>query len=126
MIRLLLSALLLLGGTAAHALNIVLTNDDGFETANIQSLYTALRTAGHDVIMSAPYSGQSGTGGQIAFLQPIGPTEEQSPGGAVPAGSPGVGPTGLGPQQFYVTGSPAASVLYGVDVQARRVDTRFA
>ena len=34
------------------ALNIVLTNDDGFETANIQALYSALLAAGHDVILS--------------------------------------------------------------------------
>ena len=52
--------------TPAAALNIVLTNDDGFETANIQALYRALSAAGHDVILSAPYAGQSGTSGMVA------------------------------------------------------------
>jgi 5'-nucleotidase len=46
------------GGGSGGPLKIVLTNDDGFETANIQALYDALVAAGHDVIMSAPYPGQ--------------------------------------------------------------------
>ena len=104
-----------------QSLKIVLTNDDGFETENIQALYDALVAAGHDVIMAAPYLGQSGTGGQIAFLQPITPTSEPSEGGLLPAGSPGVGPTTIAPQQFYVDGSPAASVLYGIDVAAEQI-----
>ena len=105
----------------SQGLKIVLTNDDGFETENIQALFTALVAAGHDVIMAAPYLGQSGTGGQIAFLQPILPTSEPSEGGLLPAGSPGVGPTTIAPQQFYVDGSPAASVLYGIDVAAEQI-----
>ena len=100
------------------ALNIVLTNDDGFETANIQVLYSALLEAGHDVILSAPYSGQSGTSGQIAFLRPIGPTSEASEEGLLPAGSYGIGETSIAPQQYYVNGSPAAAALYGMDVKA--------
>ena len=112
---------LMLGAApCAAALDIVLTNDDGFETANIQALYRALVKAGHHVILSAPYGAQSGTSGMLAFLKPIGPTAAASPKGTLPAGSPGVGPTTLGPQQFYVDGSPAAAVLYGIDVAARR------
>ena len=112
--------LLLLCSTPLWGLNIVLTNDDGFETANIQFLYRALREAGHDVVMSAPYSGQSGTGGQITIMRPIGPTAEASPDGVLPAGSPGVGETGMGAQQYYVDGSPAMALLYGIDVLAQR------
>lgn len=112
---------LMLGAApCAAALDIVLTNDDGFETANIQALYRALVKAGHHVILSAPYGAQSGTSGMLSFLKPIGPTTAASPKGTLPAGSPGVGPTTLGPQQFYVDGSPAAAVLYGIDVAARR------
>src|SRR3546814_3199726 len=36
------------------ALNIVLSNDDGFEAANIRALYTELKAAGHDVVLSGP------------------------------------------------------------------------
>jgi 5'-nucleotidase len=109
------------GGGGGGPLNIVLTNDDGFETENIQALYSALVAAGHNVIMSAPYLGQSGTSGQVAFLVPIFPTSEPSEGGLLPAGSPGVGPTTIAAQQFYVDGSPAASVLYGIDVAAEDI-----
>jgi 5'-nucleotidase len=120
--RKMLSAALLVAATSpVFALNIVLTNDDGFETANIQSLYTALVDAGHEVIISAPYSGQSGTGGQVAFLKPIPPTTKASAGGLLPAGSPGVGPTGIAANQYYVDGSPTASVLYGIDVKALQI-----
>lgn len=105
-------------GGGGGPLNILLTNDDGFETENIQALFDALVDAGHNVILSAPYLGQSGTSGQVAFLVPIFPTSEPSEGGLLPAGSPGVGPTTIAPQQFYVDGSPAASVLYGLDVAA--------
>ncbi|NCA69824.1 MAG: acid phosphatase [Sphingobacteriia bacterium] len=103
------------------ALNIVLTNDDGFETHNIQALHRALVAAGHDVILSAPYAGQSGTSAQVAFLQPIPPTRTPSAGGLLPAGSPGVGETGIAPQQYYVDGSPTASLLYGIDVKALEI-----
>ena len=65
----------------ASALDIVLTNDDGFETEYIQALFEKLTAAGHNVVMSAPYSGQSGSGGKINFLQPIFPTSEPSEGG---------------------------------------------
>lgn len=117
----LIVAVLATAAAPSFALDIVLTNDDGFETENIQALYAALVDAGHDVILSAPYLGQSGTGGQIAFLQPIAPTAEPSEGGLLPAGSPGVGETTLGAQQFYVDGSPAAAVLYGIDVKAPEI-----
>lgn len=105
----------------ASSLDIVLTNDDGFETENIQALYRALVEAGHDVILVAPFLGQSGTGGQVAFLQPILPTGEPSEGGLLPAGSFGIGVTTIAPQQFYVDGSPTAAVLYGIDVLAPEI-----
>ncbi len=98
------------------ALDIVLTNDDGFETPYIQALFTALVDAGHNVVMSAPYLGQSGSGGEITFLQPIVPNSEPSEEGLIPAGSPGVGLTTIAPQQYYVNGSPVDSLLHGIDV----------
>ncbi len=110
--------LLPLAALPASALDIVLTNDDGFETEYIQALFDQLTAAGHNVVMSAPYSGQSGSGGKINFLQPIFPTSEPSEGGLLPAGSPGVGPTTIAAQQFYVDGSPVDSVLYGIDIAA--------
>lgn len=116
-----LAASLLFFSIPASALNVVLTNDDGFETENIQALYRALVDAGHDVILSAPYSGQSGTGAKIGFVVPILPTSEPSEGGLLPAGSAGVGPTTIAPQQFYVDGTPADALLYGIDILAPQI-----
>ncbi len=53
---------LLIGCNAASALNIALTNDDGWSTPGIQALYDALTAAGHTVILAGPLDGQSGSG----------------------------------------------------------------
>jgi 5'-nucleotidase len=104
-------------------LNIVLTNDDGFETSLIQSLFRQLVLAGHNVIMSAPYQGQSGTSGLIDFLRPIPATSRASPKGTIATGQPGVGLTTLAPNQYYVNGAVTGAVLYGVDVLAPAIFT---
>ena len=100
------------------SLDIVLGNDDGFETPLIQSLFFALQDAGHNVVMSAPYGARSGTSGLIEFLRPIPPTSEPSPEGKVAAGSPGVGETGLADKQYYVDGAVTSAFLHGLDVLA--------
>jgi 5'-nucleotidase len=111
-----LSTLLL--ASSAWGLNIVLTNDDGFETENIRALFDKLEDAGHEVVMSAPYVNQSGTSAQLPFLRPIAPTSTDSEQGSIPAGAPGVGE--VAPNQHYVDGPPALAVLYGIDVLAQK------
>eukprot|EP00523_Entomoneis_sp_CCMP467_P005375 CAMPEP_0168763504 /NCGR_PEP_ID=MMETSP0724-20121128/24397_1 /TAXON_ID=265536 /ORGANISM="Amphiprora sp., Strain CCMP467" /LENGTH=314 /DNA_ID=CAMNT_0008812709 /DNA_START=175 /DNA_END=1119 /DNA_ORIENTATION=- len=106
------------GGGKPVSLNIILGNDDGFETPLIQSLFSSLMDAGHNVVMSAPYGARSGTSGLIEFLQPILFTSEDSPEGTLPAGSPGVGPTTIADQQYYVDGAVTSAFLYGLDVLA--------
>lgn len=101
------------------AMRIVLTNDDGFEHGNIQVLFSALKAAGHDVIMSAPYRDQSGTSAQLESLSDIAPTDSPTPGGRFAAGAPGVGPTTLASDQYYVNGFPATAARYGIDVLAQ-------
>lgn len=114
--------LLMLGLTAlaapAQALNIVLSNDDGFETANVRALYQRLKAAGHDVILSAPTQNNSGKGGSMNFLVPVTPMAKASRHGSVAAGSPGVGKDPGDENVFYVDGTPVMSMLYGLDVQA--------
>ncbi len=102
----------------ASALNIVLTNDDGFESSLIQATFEALKAAGHDVILSAPYLNQSGVSGSVGFMVPITPTTETSTGGLIGPGAPGVGPTTIADDQYYVNGPPVAAMLYGIDVAA--------
>ena len=55
---------------ASYALNILLTNDDGWEMSPgvptpVQALYGALIGAGHQVTCVVPASNQSGTGGSL-------------------------------------------------------------
>jgi 5'-nucleotidase len=54
-----LGASLLLSSVSASALNIALTNDDGWSTPGIQVLFQALTEAGHNVILAGPSDGQS-------------------------------------------------------------------
>ncbi len=63
--NLFLGAGLLAASASASALNIALTNDDGWSTPGIQALYEALTGAGHNVILVAPLDGQSGSGTSI-------------------------------------------------------------
>ena len=52
---------LFLASASASALNIVLTNDDGWSTPGIQVVFDALTEAGHTVVLAAPLDGQSGS-----------------------------------------------------------------
>ena len=113
---------LLAPSAPASARNIVLTNDDGL-TSNVKALYDALKSAGHDVIVSVPCSGQSGMGGAIKFGRPLGPLSADCLNGAAKAGDPGAGlmtRAGLGPDFHYVDGTPVMSLLYGIDVLAAK------
>ena len=49
----------------AGALDVLLTNDDGFFNPGITTLRAALCAAGHRVTMVAPATNQSGRGGSI-------------------------------------------------------------
>ena len=105
----------------AHALNILLCNDDGITAANVRALKQKLSAAGHSVLLTAPVDNQSGRGGFIAFLQPVPPLTGNERGAralALPAGTPGVGTDPSDPDVHYVNGTPVAACLYGIDVQA--------
>ncbi len=99
-------------------LRILLTNDDGFESRNLQALYTTLKAAGHDVILSAPYRNQSGMSARYGFYTDLSPTDSASPEGVIAAGAPGVGPTTIDVDQYYVDSTPVGAVLYGLEVMA--------
>ena len=54
------------------ALNIVVTNDDSYVTANVQQLKIALESAGYNVLVSTPCAAQSGTGGNMgSYMQSV-------------------------------------------------------
>lgn len=83
------------------ALDILLTNDDGYDSPGIRALLGALRAAGHEVTLVAPASNQSGTS---ASLTPADVAVRRDADPAI----------------FAVTGTPATSVL--VAVTALRAD----
>lgn len=75
---------------SASALNIMIGNDDDFGTANIRETYRLLKAAGHNVLMVAPATQQSGQGGLSSFTDsPV--LNENSDFDIIPAGAPSVG-----------------------------------
>lgn len=58
----------------ALSLDILLTNDDGFEAIGIQTLAAALREAGHDVTVVAPFGERSGSSAAINLV-PVSPVQ---------------------------------------------------
>ncbi|AOY01677.1 5'/3'-nucleotidase SurE [Jeongeupia sp. USM3] len=104
--------------TPAFALNILLSNDDGFTAANVRALYTRLKAAGHDVIVSAPCQDQSGKGASVNFLTPLTPLAKDCRGGTVKAGAAAVGTDPAIADISYVDGTPVMATMYGLDVLA--------
>lgn len=47
---------------AVQAVNVVLSNDDGWAEKNIRVFYDTLTAAGDSVVLSAPAENQSGSG----------------------------------------------------------------
>ena len=62
-----LGACIMALATPASALNIALTNDDGYNALGIQVMKSALEAAGHTVTLAASLTDQSG--GSMAFDQ---------------------------------------------------------
>lgn len=53
----------------ASALNIALTNDDGWDAPGIQAMKAALVAAGHNVVMAGSLTGQSGSSAALNFFE---------------------------------------------------------
>ncbi|BCL74430.1 acid phosphatase [Jeongeupia sp. HS-3] len=104
--------------TPAFALNILVSNDDGFAAANVRALYTKLKAAGHDVVVAAPCQDQSGKGAAVNFLLPLTPLAKDCRGGTVKAGSAAVGADPGIADINYVDGTPVMATMYGLDVLA--------
>lgn len=118
--RIALVMALALQAGAALALDIVLANDDGFETANIRALYQRLKAAGYDVVISAPTQNNSGRGAAVEYQREMKPLDRPTRYGGVPAGAPGVGTDPHDPDIHYVDGTPVTAMLYGLDVVAAK------
>lgn len=80
--------------TQAQALNILLTNDDGYDHPWIRAVHASLTTAGHQVTLVAPAVNQSGQSAALTLSK----AELENP-------EPGI---------YAFHGTPAGSVLAGL------------
>jgi len=86
-------------------LNILLTNDDGYETLLTNSLFEFLRDETcHNVKLVAPKEGQSGKSGTIDIFVPN--IEEGNPK----------------PDVYFLDSTPVTTVLYGLDIVCAEAD----
>lgn len=89
----------LLMAAQAQALNILLTNDDGYEHPWIRAVHAALVDAGHQVTLVAPAVNQSGQSAAISLGALMGE------GSMIDNPEPGI---------YAVKGTPATAVILGV------------
>ncbi|KAJ3565672.1 hypothetical protein NP233_g7484 [Leucocoprinus birnbaumii] len=97
--------------TSSTAQNIVLTNDDGWAVAQIRDEYNMLRSAGYQVILSAPAVDKSGSGSSTTTPTTLsGPCQFNT----CPSGSPATGTDSSDSNIHYVNGYPVDAVKYGI------------
>ncbi|EJD47246.1 sure-like protein [Auricularia subglabra TFB-10046 SS5] len=94
-----------------QALNVLLSNDDGWAEANVRAQFTSLLGAGFNVILSAPADNKSGTGSSD---QPASPRTSPCEFNSCPAGSPAEGFNASDPRLNYVNSFPVTSVKFGI------------
>ncbi|KJR88509.1 5'-nucleotidase [Sporothrix schenckii 1099-18] len=108
----LLSSLAL--ATSVRAINVLITNDDGFGTANIRAMYYAMTALGHNCYIVASSSDQSGQGSRLIFANDAKLTGD-SEFGIVKSGAPSIGTDPHDDHIWYYNGSPATQVLVALD-----------
>lgn len=101
---------------SSNAANILLSNDDGWATSNIRSLFSELSPS-HNVVLSAPAENKSGS----SSLD-LPPTPRTSPCqfDSCPANSPAIGTDPSNPRLQYVNSFPVTSVKRGISDLAPR------
>ncbi|ESK96805.1 acid phosphatase [Moniliophthora roreri MCA 2997] len=105
------SVFLCYSATLVVGQKIVLTNDDGWATAMIRAQNDALKSAGYNVILSAPADNRSGTGSSSA---PPTSLTEPCQFNTCPAGSPPEGSDPNDPRINYVNSFPVDAVRFGI------------
>ncbi|EPT02498.1 hypothetical protein FOMPIDRAFT_1118121 [Fomitopsis schrenkii] len=92
---------------------LVISNDDGWATAQIRAQFEALSDANYDVILSAPAVNQSGKGSQTTTPEVLTtPCQFDT----CPVGSPAHGFNASDPRLNYVNAYPVDSANYGIQV----------
>ena len=85
------------------AINVLLTNADGYKSAYIQELYTLLKTEGHNVLVSAPYIGQGEASAAIDTSDDVIRVSQSYSSDEI----------------YSVSSTPTTAMLYGIDVLAK-------
>ena len=98
----------------SNALNIIVSNDDGFGAANVREFYRLLKAAGHDAWLVAPVDNQSGQGGRAVFTTSRTLTKP-SEYNLIPAGAPSFGTDPFDSHIWYYNGTPAACTFFALD-----------
>ncbi|RPD60811.1 sure-like protein [Lentinus tigrinus ALCF2SS1-6] len=97
------------------ATNIVISDDDGWATAQIRQQFDVLANAGHNVVLSAPALNQSGRGSSSKTPTPM---TEPCEFNTCPTGSPATGSNATNPRLNYVNGYPVDAARYGIQTLA--------
>ncbi|KZV96537.1 putative acid phosphatase [Exidia glandulosa HHB12029] len=104
-------AALLLAAASTQAINVLLSNDDGWAEANVREQFTSLVNAGFSVVLSAPAENKSGTGSTDQTPSPrTTPCEFNS----CPAGTASEGFNASDTRLNWVNSFPVTSVKFGI------------
>ncbi|KAK3312971.1 5'/3'-nucleotidase sure [Apodospora peruviana] len=98
----------------AQSLNVLMTNDDGFGTANIRELYKQMSALGHNCYIVASVTDQSDVGGRVEFTTSP-KLLVDGEWGIVKAGAPSLGTDPNDSHIWYYNGTPATQVLVALD-----------
>ncbi|TCD60817.1 hypothetical protein EIP91_009486 [Steccherinum ochraceum] len=103
----------MLSASVSYSQKILLTNDDGWATAQIRDQYASLTAAQYDVVLSAPANDRSGTGSTsipLALPLLLAPCEFNS----CPLGSAGTGSNSSDTRLNYFNSFPVDATRYGI------------
>jgi 5'/3'-nucleotidase SurE len=95
-------------------LDILLTNDDGFDAAGIRALHAALKEAGHRVVLVAPAVNASGTGASFTWGRIHVVRDPSDPNVSGVDGSPATAVV-LGATALYPSGRRPDLVISGIN-----------
>jgi len=104
--------------SASQAVNIVLSNDDGWAEINIRALYQSLTAADNSVLISGPALDKSGSG---SFEGTPTTVTDGCEFNSCSKGSPPEGSDSSEPRFNYVNSYPVTAMKYGVQTLAGKI-----
>ncbi|RDW65128.1 5' SurE family protein [Coleophoma cylindrospora] len=96
----------------AQAVNVVLSNDDGWAEINVRQFYDTLTSGGDSVVLSAPAENESGTGSLTGTPSTL---TEACEFDSCASGSPAYGSNSSNTRLNYVNSYPATAMAYGIN-----------